>query len=224
VFLRYYSINNIVYFRFKILTMNPIAPKSTARLQWLFRCMFLVVTVLLLTTCGPKIYEFNVIPLTIWPADSIKVTYKVRGEAVLMVNDRKINADTTYRNFTLGFPGKEGGRHLQVTILNQGGQDEVIFKDHFHGDSLVASGIKNLARWGDSFGVWKVSNPGPYDLDIMHEGHALHLNAGKTDSTTLSQTAVRGAWSFGTLLKPAQRADSTHLLPSLTILITLKHH
>ena len=204
--------------------MNPSTPKLHHGQSALLRLLLLAGIVLLLTTCQPKIYEFKVEPLTIWPADSVKVTYKVRGEAVLMVNDRKINADTTYRNFTLGFPGQEGGRHIQVTILNQGGQDEVIFKDHFHGDSLVASGTKNLARWGDSFGVWKVTNPGPYPLDIVHENQKLHLDAGKTDSTSLSHTAVRGAWSFGTLLTRAQRADSTHLLPSLTLLITLKHH
>ena len=76
----------------------------------IFRCLFFAAALLLFSTCKPKIYEFHVEPLTIWPTDSVKVTWKARGEAVLMVNDRKAGKDTSYRVFTLGFPGQEGGQ------------------------------------------------------------------------------------------------------------------
>jgi hypothetical protein len=190
----------------------------------ILRSLLIFAALLLFTTCKPKIYEFRVEPLTIWPADSVQVTWKARGEAVLMVNDRKAGKDTTYRVFTLGFPGQEGGQHIMVTILNEGGLDKVVFKDHFQGDSLEASGIKNLARWGDHFAVGTVSNPGSYPLDIYHEGRKLHLDTGKTDSSALSGTAVRGFWELRTRLTPVQRADSVHLPASLSIMITVKHH
>src|ERR1700709_1377815 len=190
----------------------------------IFRCLFFAAALLLFSTCKPKIYEFHVEPLTIWPTDSVQVTWKARGEAVLMVNDRKAGKDTSYRVFTLGFPGQEGGQHIMVTVLNEGGLDKVIFKDHFHGDSLEASGIKNLARWGDHFGVGTVSNPGSYPLDIYHQGRRLHLDTGKTDSSALSGTAVRGVWELRTHLTGDQGADSTRLPASLSILITVKHH
>ncbi len=186
--------------------------------------VLLLILALLFCACKPKIYEFHVDPLVIWPDDSIKVSWKARGDATLMVNDRRLSKDTTYRIFTLGFPGQEGGQHIMVTILNEGGLDKIIFKDHFHGDSLVASGIKNVARWGDRFGVGTVSNPGPYPLDIYHEGRILHLDTGKTDHSLLSGTAVRGSWELRTRLTPAQRADSTRLPANLSIIISVKHH
>ncbi|WP_426672060.1 hypothetical protein ACPPVU_12595 [Mucilaginibacter sp. McL0603] len=207
---------------FNLLAMHPFTFSRYRLHSGTFRFVMLASIPLLFSSCKSKIYEFDVKPRTIWPSDSVRVTYKVRGEAVLLVYDRKINKDTTYRQFTLGFPGQEGGRHLQVTILNEGDLDEVAFDGHFAADSLVASGIKNLARWGSGFGVGTVTNPGPYPLDIYHEGRKLHLGIGKADAKVLNGTAVRGAWALCAAISPAQRADSTHLNPRLNILITLK--
>jgi hypothetical protein len=188
-----------------------------------------LVSVILLFLCGgckPQIYEFTVRPLVIGPTDSIKVSWKAKGNASIMINDRFIGKDTTYRVITLVVKrnGSESARHQEVQVLNKGGEDVISFRTKFSGNNLVASGIKSTLRWGNGFKVETVSNASGRSLDISHEGRTLHLEKGANASVVFAGTAVKGPWELRSAITAAERADSTNLPHSLSISITVKHN
>jgi hypothetical protein len=185
-----------------------------------------LILLLLFGGCKPQIYEFTVTPLVIGPRDSIKVSWKAKGTASLMINDRLMGKDTTYRIITLVVKrnGRELPRHGQVQVLNEGGKDIISFRTRFSGNTLVAAGTKDTARWGARFNVGTVSNASGRSLDVSHEGRTLHLGSGTDPSEAFSGTSVKGPWELRSSLTATERADSTKLPHSLSILITVKHN
>ncbi len=181
---------------------------------------------LFLGSCKPRIYSFEVSPLTMWPTDSLKINWKAKGEGAIMVNDQFYGKDTVYRVVTLAVRrnGREIARHQQVQVFKDGGKDMVSFKTIFSGNDLLAEGTKSTTRWGDSFAVWTVSNGSDRPLDISHAGITLHLDTGSSASEAFSGTPVKGEWRLSSRLSPAERADSAHLPSRLKIFITVKHH
>jgi hypothetical protein len=178
---------------------------------------------LLACSCGPQIYAFRVEPNVIGPDDSIYVTWKVRGKPTLSIHDEHLGADTTYRIVTLtaSSHGKEVYRDSMVTVFNTGDLNQIVFSTTLSGDTLVAKGIKNVARWGDLFVVGSVSNPSARTLRVIHAGKSA-ANLQKANDT-FSGTPVSGSWEIRSLLTPAEKANLKLAPAKLSILITLKH-
>ncbi|MDB5117217.1 MAG: hypothetical protein JWQ79_2709 [Mucilaginibacter sp.] len=190
-----------------------------------FRGIFLlfVFLTLLECSCGPAIYAFRVEPRVIGPDDSIYVTWKVRGKPAISIHDEHLGADTTYRIVTLTASrhGKEVYRDSTVTVLNTGDLNKVVFSTMLIGDTLVAKGIKNVARWGDLFMVGLVSNPSARIITVIHAGKSADIL--KKADETFSGTPVSGSWEMRTLLTPAEKANLKLAPSKLSILIILKH-
>ncbi len=198
----------------------PLSPGAKSRYT---TSRYFLLFLLFAFGCKPAIYEFKVTPRVIGPDDSIRVAWKVRGEPTISIHDEHLGNDTTYRIVTLtaSSHGKEVYRDSMVTVLNTGDLNQIVFSTVLKGDTLVAAGIKNAARWGDLFVVGSVSNPSARILSIFHAGKSADIS--KIPNQTFSGTPVSGPWQISTLLTPAEKADHRLLPAKLSILITLKH-
>jgi hypothetical protein len=56
---------------------------------------YLWLSILLLVSCHPRIYEFNVDPISIGPNDSVRVNWKVKGTASLQIHNYKYPGSVT---------------------------------------------------------------------------------------------------------------------------------
>jgi len=175
------------------------------------------------------IYKFNVEPLTIGLGDSIRTNWQVRGEATLLIHDRRIpDADTNVRlrelTLVVQKNGKEVSQKVQVTVLPNGATDRIVFRTALHGDTLVAAGYNNALRWGDAFVIRTTKNTSGRQLEIRHAGKVLHCDDGNPPDTTFSSTPVKGEWEFRSLLSPAEKSNHQLAPERLAIQITVQHH
>jgi hypothetical protein len=162
-------------------------------------------------SCGPQINSFTVEPLTISSKDSVKIKWDVSGEATLLFHE-KINPDdsiTIFREFTLVVQkgGKEVKRFIQVTVIPDESTTEIIFTTSLRGDTLVAEGEKNIARWGNLFQVLNVSSSSGRNLTVKHSGKTAELDKDGSQSNVLEGTPVEGHWEFRSLLTGSEKAD-----------------
>jgi hypothetical protein len=189
-----------------------------------FLLYLFALALLFMTSCGPKIKSFRVEPLVIFAADSVRATWDVSGDPVLMVNDRFGGKDTLYRIFTLSVRrnGKEVAKHIEVQVIPAGASDLIVFLTTLKNDSLIAAGTKNTARWGLQFAIGAVSNNSNRPIDIVHGGRIVHLQPGEQGSKSLSGAIVSGYWQLRSPLTPAETGDHSHLPDKLSISITVK--
>jgi hypothetical protein len=201
-----------------------IGPKTLARFIVLFALT------LVLGSCGNKIISFNVTPRSIAPWDTVWITYKARGNAILLVRDGL--PDTARKQFTrhykLVIPQKQGddiSRPIDVTVFQGEATDQLaINKIQVKGDTLIAGVVNDTIRWSGPFLCRTIKNTSGRTLEVRHAGKTLAgLAPGETDALTFEDTAVSGPWELRTLKTTLEKADSTRLPHNLTLLITLKH-
>jgi hypothetical protein len=149
----------------------------------LFSVTVILLGSLLLVACRPVIYRFTVSPLTIGSDDSIRTDWQVRGEAILLIHDRKLtgaDSNARLRELTLVVRknGREISRKIQVAVLPNGITERIVFRTVLQGDTLVAEGTNNALRWGDDFVIRIVTDATDRPLDIRHNGITRHLEQG----------------------------------------------
>jgi hypothetical protein len=119
--------------------------------------------------------------------------------------------------------GKEADSVIQVEVRVDSASDEIAFRPKASGDSLIAEGLNNPIRWGDSFGILTVAAGGNRTLVVTHSNITRVLNPGDPPDEGLKGTPVKGDWSFRTLLTPEEKNGSQRLPVFLKINITIKH-
>jgi hypothetical protein len=238
--------------------------------------VYLYLFLLILASCHPRIYEFNVDPRSIGSNDSVRVDWKVKGTASLRIHNYnypgsgngKLPDQTlliTQHGATIPFPlpadstlqiplaasedfltlrkkpdsnagdmlryitlvvtrnRKDSSRVVQVEIRGDSASDEIAFRVIIHGDSLVAAGTNNPARWGDNFYILSVQNPGNHTLNITHSNISDVLPPGNQPDQSFKGTTVKGDWSFTSAMTTEERNDHRLIPNFLKIVITIKH-
>lgn len=167
--------------------------------------------------CSPKIYFFEANTQAISNIDSVQLRWKVRGKPVLLTHVQELpdRRDGLLRRleYTLVVQknGKEQTKFIEVDVLKPDSYTDIVFNVLRKGDSLYASGIKDVQKWGTKFVIDGVANPATRNLLIIHENKAIKVVAG--DSTDVFKgTPVSGHWDIRTNLSEEEMKDSS-LIP-----------
>jgi hypothetical protein len=229
-----------------------------------------------LTACNPKIYSFTVNPLSTGQNDSVRVSWKAKGDVFLLIRDANhpgsgtarlhdlnllvtmdgktarytLHTDSTVRLHLPGedslvvrkepdsfsedilrtlilvasLHGKEADSVTQVEVRIDSAKDEIAFRPKKSGDSLLAEGTNNPARWGDNFGILTVATGSSRTLAVTHSNITRVLNPDDPPDEGFKGTPVKGDWSFQTLMTPGEKNGSQRLPVFLKITITIKHN
>ncbi|HSC37835.1 MAG TPA: hypothetical protein VLD19_08195 [Chitinophagaceae bacterium] len=169
----------------------------------------------LFAACGPSIRSFTVTPLTITRNDSVKVSYSVRGKPTLLVHmegeDDNGHSTPAVKSLELTLVAQKGTREQKrfvgVNVLPATAEDQIVFSTMLSGDTLVASGEKNAARWGDRFVVHSIAAEGGRRLTVWHAGQQTTLPANGNPVTTFDGTPYGGHWEIRSLLTEAEKKD-----------------
>ena len=182
--------------------------------------------------CKPKIQSFAVMPLTITAADSVRIQWKARGEAVLLTHTDTASMDDIdnpvfeTREYTLVVrrKGKEIKRSAVVNVLPLVSADNIVFTCERRGDALVAAGEKNTLRWGRQFLIQELSSACNRDLLVVHENKTALLNRNGTSSSLLQGLCNSGSWEIKTPLTAEEKLDSSLIPATLRIRSVIKYN
>lgn len=174
-------------------------------------------SIICITSCNPIIHSFTAEPLTTTSRDSIKVNWDVAGKPTLFFHELESGngaksktgeINSKYLEFVLSVQkgNKEVHRMIQVTLVPDTMSTEILFSTTLHGDTLIASGVKNILRWGKNFEVLTVTSDMKREMLVSHFNKTVVLNSG-TSSNGLEGTLVDGSWEFRTLLTQKEKAD-----------------
>jgi hypothetical protein len=121
--------------------------------------------------------------------------------------------------------GKDSFRVIQVAIRPDSASDEIGFRVSGGGDTLVAEGVNNAARWGNDFNILTVSNGSNRELIVTHAGISRVLHPGDPPADDFSGTPVGGFWSLKSPLTQNEKNNPGFAPPpGLKIHITIIHH
>lgn len=157
--------------------------------------------------------------------DTLKIS--LPGEDSLVIYKKPDNIqDDRLRYFVLVAQKKttESDSVRQVAIRPDSASDEIGFRTVIRGDSLVAEGINNPLRWGNSFTILTVLNRGNRLIDVTHSGITEPLRPGDQSDSAFKNTPVEGAWQFRSLLTQEEKNDHRLVPYLIKISITLKYH
>ena len=135
---------------------------------------FILFIILLLCSCGPRIFDFNLRPLTITRNDSVLVSWHVRGKPVLIVHDKQLSNSSTdtlfYKEFTLVVTkdSKEIKSKKQIVVLPKMSTEIIVFNTILKGDTLVAEGVTNDEFWNKNVLISLISSASNRKLIVTH--------------------------------------------------------
>ncbi len=208
---------------------------------------FLLLFPLFFISCGPAIHSFQVDQQTITAADSIKANWDVSGKPTLLIHENNVSneenaaggiqvagggngqgqAGTIHSKFmelTLVAQknGKEKRQFIQVIVLPRESMDTIVFPiTALHGDTLIAAGEKNKARWGDHFALTSVTSASGRPLLVSHGGKIAVLDGQKPDTITFRGMANSGPWEIRSLQTDAEKRDPATTPAALRLLTNL---
>lgn len=197
-----------------------------------FRFRFATILVLylliagILESCGPKIFSFNIQPLTIAQDDSVKINWSVRGKPTLLFNVEEAGderSELRIFNLVVQRSGKEKDSVVFVNVLPQESQDNIVFDAERNGDTLIAKGEKNINRWGDFYKIKTISSASKRDLIVTHMGITVQLKADGTSSSLLKNLSNSGDWEIKTLLTPEEK-QMPDKIPSVLKITSIIFH
>jgi hypothetical protein len=176
---------------------------------------------LLFISCGPAIHSFQVDQQTITAADSIKVNWDVSGKPTLLIHENE--ADTIHpKSLELTLVVQKNDKvkrdFIQVIVLPRESVDTIVFPiTALHGDTLIASGEKNKARWGDHFELTAVTSASGRPLLVRHGGKTAVLDRQNPDTVTFRGMANSGPWEIRSLQTDAEKKDPATTPPTLRL-------
>ena len=183
---------------------------------------FLLLLPLVFISCGPAIHSFQVDQQTITAADSIKVNWDVSGKPTLVIHENEMEGDIHPKFLELTLvvqkDGKEKRQFMQVIVLPRESVDTIVFPITVqHGDTLIAAGEKNKARWGDHFELTAVASASGRPLLVQHGGKMAVLDGQNPDTVTFRGMANSGSWEIRSLLTDAEKRDPATTPPTLRL-------
>jgi len=171
-----------------------------------------------LVSCKPRIYFFNVNERETTSADSLRFHWKVRGEPTLMFDRIRIASppddSLDILEFTLSVKknGIDSSRKLQVVIRATETSDRVVIPvESLSGDTIIARGMKDRARW-ENFKIIGLINVMRRPLLVFHSGvSAVFADSGAV-STRWKDLSYSGDWEIRARMTDEEKKNH-HLIP-----------
>ncbi len=177
-----------------------------------------------LGACKPRIYSLSATPATSTGRDSIRLDWEVRGKASVLFSQRTIaqppNDSIKILEFKLIVTKgqTDSFRTIQVPVVND--LDRVVFAvDTLSGDTAVAKGIKDTARWS-GYGIRQVAGMPGRDLVVTHAGVTAFLKD-TVQSDAWSGRPYAGYWEIKTVLLDAEKKNPSFLPERLTLTVVV---
>ncbi len=180
--------------------------------------------VLLVGCANPAIHSFSVSPLTISETDTVRVNWEVSGTPTLLINNiQGQDSATKYMQLTLVVAkgDRQVSQPIQVSVVNKAAATDIVFATVLVGDTLVATGEKNEARWGDKFVIGSISSTTKRLLVVEHAGRKTVLPADGSQNRAMLGTPVKGIWTMKTALTAAEKQDMSRAPETLEIHATI---
>lgn len=158
--------------------------------------------------------------------DSTLIINLTREDSLLIRKNPDNNIDDRLRYITLVVTrnNQDSSRVVQVAVRPDSASDEIAFRTIIRGDSLIASGINNPIRWGNSFDILTVKNQSNRVIDVWHSNVTSELKPGDQPDKSFQGTPVKGGWTFSTIMSSAEKNDHSLVPNFLKLSITIKHH
>lgn len=162
--------------------------------------------------CAPAIQRFDVTPPTVCSGDEPAVArWKARGDVALQVSvdDRDSSAPAVRdrlqqlppgsRLVTLRLTASRGGeeRAAETRTIEQlpdAFDTDIVFAARPAEDGVAASGVKNVARWGDRFEIATVAATDGRTLEVRHADRVVAVGGQPSDG--MAGTALEGPWEL----------------------------
>ena len=193
-------------------------------------CKRLLIFLLLITvaSCKPKIYSFSASPRIITNPDSVHLNWIIRGNPELTFHQKKIRyfASDSLQLLQFSLISIKGGsrtapRLLEIKVLPLLYRDILVFPiTSRHGDTLVASGIKD-SMYSD-FKIESLSLMSVRKLLIEHGVYQTMLYDSGKQSKSFKDLNYNGPWKFQSLLTPEEKANSKLIPDQFMISVFIK--
>jgi len=113
---------------------------------------------------------------------------------------------------------EEKRQFIQVIVLPRESVDTIVFPiSVLHGDTLIAAGEKNKARWGDHFELTAVASASGRPLLVKHGGKMAVLDRQNPDTVTFRGMANSGPWEIRSLMTDTEKKDPARTPPTLRL-------
>jgi hypothetical protein len=187
--------------------------------------LLLIVTIV---SCKPKIYSFSASPRIITDRDSVHLNWTIRGKPELTFHQKKIRyfASDSLQLLQFSLVAVKGGsqtapRLLQIKVLPLLYRDILVFPiTGRHGDTLVASGIKDSLYL--DFKIESMASMNSRKMLIEHGVYQTMLYDSGLKSISFKDLDYSGPWKFQSLLTPQEKANSKLIPDQFMISVFIK--
>jgi hypothetical protein len=171
---------------------------------------------LLLGACGPKINAFKVEPRRICSGDTVRITFRTRGQPhLLAVRRAGTMADTTTYIIVAEAHGKRAYRPADVVTFSPEAAPALAFTtDLLSEDSLIAVDTVSAEAWPDQVRLDEIVGESGRDLVVSHAGTEAVVGAGDQGNAGWRGLPVSGRWEVRSGLLPGEvPGDPAHAPP-----------
>jgi hypothetical protein len=168
--------------------------------------------------------DLKTTPVILHANSGIQVSLPAR-DSLTIHKQPDSNPANILRYFVLAasLQGKEVDSVLQIEIRMDSSTAQIAFSPVIVGDSLVAAGINDTARWGDVFSILTVAARSTRSLTVTHAGITRVLNPAQKSDTSFSGSPVKGDWTINSAMTQDEKDDHSLIPRFLRITITIKH-
>ena len=160
---------------------------------------------IILISCGPKVFYFTTEQSKVSVGDSIKLHWKVRGRPVMVVHE-KTSADDPANikpgerliEFMLTFKNSQKYTPVRISVAPKETYDTIFLRTYdIHGDTLLASGTRSQE---DFFLLHAVTSVMNREIIIWHENKMIVLQHNGSTTFEFNDTRTGGGWKKATFL------------------------
>jgi hypothetical protein len=189
-------------------------------------CVFLLM--IAVASCKPKIYSFSASPRIITNSDSVHLNWVVRGKPQMTFHQKKIryfaSDSLQLLQFTLVVvkgSSRTAPRLLEIKVLPLLYRDILVFPvSGLHGDTLVASGIKDSLY--QDFKIESMASMSSRKMLVEHGVYQTMLYDSNVRAKTFKDLDYSGPWKFQSLLTPEEKANSKLIPDQFMISVFIK--
>ena len=171
--------------------------------------------------CGPKVIAFDITPRFVCAGDTVRVSWKVRGEPQLLVSRRRTDSSDVMR-YTLIVRSRGKSAYSDIDVLTFSPDAPVVLvaeTSMLGSDSLMARDSAPAEAWNSLVRVGTVMADSGRALRVRHGGVEGVLEAGGAPSGLWRGLAVGGPWEILTKLQDGEVPGDPNRHPPLHLSI-----
>lgn len=166
------------------------------------RALWLIPTLFLLGSCGPKITSFTALPKSVCEDAEFTMKWEMRGDPSLTASLHRATQgaegtpDTLVMVLTAGTGEDPPTRTEDVLVFPARFTTSLFFETTVDGTTVHAADEANPGKWPANFVVEAVASASDIAISIRHAGAEALVDADGTPSATLAGLPVLGRWEL----------------------------